>query len=148
MAWPCHSRKAPRWSSPSMLKRTRSRRERPLSVAIIELIDWDEGCHLRVSPAPSVAMQCVLPPASSLAAQLQDGGSPGSCRPCTLQASTEPLGAPATMSELVLSAKKALIGAGGSHVYRYRSTLCALSKAALVGGRGGPKIAKPLSVAR
>ena len=70
-----------------MLKRTRSRRERPLSAAIIELIDWDEGCHLRVSPAPSVAMQCVLPPASSLAAQLQDGGSPGSCRPCRHQLS-------------------------------------------------------------
>ena len=65
-----------------------------------------------------------------------------------LQASTEPLGTAGTMSELVLSAKKALIGATGPHVYRYRSTLCALSKEALVGGRGGPKIAKPLSVAR
>ena len=63
------------------------------------------------------------------------------------QASAEPLGAAATMPKLALSAKKALIGATGPHVYRFRSTLCALSKAALVGGCGGPKISKPLSAA-
>ena len=78
-----------------MVTRTGSRCASPLSLENVEVIDADEGCHLRWSPARSATTRCVwLSAASFFAAAV---GRRLSWVEQALSALAEPLGAAATI---------------------------------------------------